>query len=306
LPCLLLVSGIGIPLNANAGRSAAVPPPVVHVVGRRSTAATGHWCAGSALPRISPMDEREWRRSAPAGPVVGASAVLLAAVLMATGASAPVLAAVLCTGVGGCAAGMVARVLLGRLRRGARIRPPWCELAVGALWGVTAAGWAAGALPAAWLPVLLGLGWFGVAAGAVDVEHRRLPDALTLPALPAALLLLLPVGGPAILHAAAGAAVAAGAHAAVHLLGRGAMGAGDVKLAAPLGAVLAAAGWPALVLAVLLAAILTAALGVGALAAGKAPRGGAVPHGPSMLVSTWLVASWLAAAGAVPTHPGAG
>jgi leader peptidase (prepilin peptidase)/N-methyltransferase len=136
--------------------------------------------------------------------------------------------------------------------------------------------------------------------------HRRLPDALTLPALPAALLLLLPLGVAAVLHAVAGAAVAAGAHAAVHLVARGAMGAGDVKLAAPLGAVLAAAGWPALVLAVLLAAVLTAALGIGALATGRTRRGAALPHGPSMLLSAWLVASWLAAAGAVPTHPGGG
>ncbi|GAA1304804.1 prepilin peptidase [Pseudonocardia xinjiangensis] len=257
------------------------------------------------------MDDRERRSSATAGPMAGVVAALLVAGLLAAGllvaaASVAGAAAVLGAGVAGCAAGTVARVLLGRLRRGARIRPPWCELTVGTLWGGTAAGWAAGVLPAAWLPVLLGLGWFGVAAGAVDVVHRRLPDALTLPALPAALLLLLPVGGPAVLHAAAGAAVAAGAHAAVHLLARGAMGAGDVKLAAPLGAVLAATGWPALALAAVLAAVLTAALGVGALAAGTPRRGGAVPHGPSMLASTWLVASWLAAAGAVPTHQGGG
>jgi leader peptidase (prepilin peptidase)/N-methyltransferase len=202
----------------------------------------------------------------------------------------------MCGGVGGGAAGAGGRVLLGRLRRGARIRPPWCELAVGALWAGTVSAWASGVLPTAWVPVLLGLGWLAVAAGAVDVTHRRLPDALTLPALPFALLFLLPLGADVVLRGAAGAAVAAGAHAAVHLLGRRAMGAGDVKLAA--------AGWPALVLAGLLAAVVTGALGAAGLATRRLRRGAALPHGPSMLVAAWLVTSWLVAAGAVTGHAG--
>jgi leader peptidase (prepilin peptidase)/N-methyltransferase len=172
------------------------------------------------------------------------------------------------------------------------------------LWAGTVSAWASGVLPTAWVPVLLGLGWLAVAAGAVDVTHRRLPDALTLPALPFALLFLLPLGADVVLRGAAGAAVAAGAHAAVHLLGRRAMGAGDVKLAAPLGAVLAAAGWPALVLAGLLAAVVTGALGAAGLATRRLRRGAALPHGPSMLVAAWLVTSWLVAAGAVTGHAG--
>jgi leader peptidase (prepilin peptidase) / N-methyltransferase len=228
----------------------------------------------------------------------------LALALVGAGVPVAVVAAGICGGVGGGAAGAAGRVLLGRLRRGAPIRPPWCELAVGALWAGTVPAWAAGVLPTAWVPALLGLGWLGVVAGAVDVTHRRLPDALTLPALPLALVFLLPLGADAVLRGAAGAAVAAGAHAAVHLLACGAMGAGDVKLAAPLGAVLAAAGWPALVLAGLLAAVVTAALGATGLATRRLRRGAALPHGPSMLVAAWLVTSWLVAAGAVTGHTG--
>ncbi|MCH6168319.1 prepilin peptidase [Pseudonocardia alaniniphila] len=204
----------------------------------------------------------------------------------------------ICAGVAGAAAGGVARRLLGWLRRGARIPPPWCEIAVGVLWAAVATAWAGGVVPAAWVPVLLALAWFGVAAGAVDLAHRRLPDALTLPALPAALLLLLPLGPTAVLHGLAGAAVAVGAHGAVHLAVPRAMGAGDVKLAAPLGAVLAAAGWPALVLAALLAAALTAVLGIAGISTRRLGRRAALPHGPSMLAATWLVTSWLAAVGA--------
>jgi leader peptidase (prepilin peptidase)/N-methyltransferase len=143
--------------------------------------------------------------------------------------------------------------------------------------------------------VLLGLGWLGIAAGVVDVRHRRLPDALTLPALPAALLLLLPLGPGALPRAAAGAGVAAGAHAVVHLVAPRLLGAGDVKLAAPLGAVLAAVAWPALALAALLAAVLTAAVGVAGLVTRVFPRGAALPHGPSMVVAAWLVVASAAA-----------
>jgi len=215
-------------------------------------------------------------------------------------------AAGICAGIAGAAAGGVARHLLGRLRRGARIPPPWCEIAVGVLWAAVAAAWAVGVIPAVWVPALLGLAWFGVAAGAVDLAHGRLPDALTLPALPVALLLLLPLGPTAVLHGLAGAALAVGAHGAVHLVVPRAMGAGDVKLAAPLGAVLAAAGWPALVLAALLAAVLTAVPGVAGLATRRLGRRAALPHGPSMLAATWLVTSWLAAVGAVPAADAGG
>lgn len=198
----------------------------------------------------------------------------------------------------GVVAGAGARRLLRRLRRGAVVRPPWCEAVVGVLWGTVGAGWAAGAVPGEWVPVLLGLGWLGVAAAAVDLRHRRLPDALTLPALPLAVLLLVPVGSGAVLRAVAGAAVAVVAHALVHLLVPRALGAGDVKLAGPLGAVLAAAAWPALVAAAVLAAAGTAAVGTVGLVTRRLARNSPLPHGPSMLAATWVVTTWVVVVGA--------
>lgn len=208
-------------------------------------------------------------------------------------------------GAAGAVAGAVARVLLGRLRRGARVRAPVCELAVGAVWAAVGAGWAGGVWPGRWVPVLLALAWFGLAAGVVDLRHRRLPDALTLPAVPVALLLVLPLGAAAAARAGPGALVAVAVHAAVHLAAPGSLGAGDVKLAASLGAVLAAASWAAPVLAAVLASVLTAILvvarattwaavpaGQAAIAAGPGRRRrwpGPVPHGPSMLLATAAV-----------------
>ncbi len=122
--------------------------------------------------------------------------------------------------------------------------------------------------------------------------HHRLPDAITLPALPAFLALLVPVGADAVLRGAVGAVLAAAAHAAWHLLAPGSLGAGDVKLAAPLGALLAAAAWPAPAVAAVLAAALTGVAAIGAVAVARArgrPRPAAVAHGPSMLVATVVV-----------------
>jgi leader peptidase (prepilin peptidase)/N-methyltransferase len=187
--------------------------------------------------------------------------------------------------VTGLCAGTGARLLLRRLRRGTRVPPPWCELGVASAWGASGAA----AVPVRWLPVLLALGWLAVAAGTVDVLAGRLPDALTLPALPTALLLLVSVGGDAVARGVAGAVVAVAAHAAVHFVAPAAMGGGDVKLAAPLGAVSAAVSWEALALAGVLAALSSGVLAVAVLV--RRGRGGAVPHGPSMLLACLLVAA---------------
>ncbi|MHA6782515.1 prepilin peptidase [Pseudonocardia saturnea] len=174
-------------------------------------------------------------------------------------------------GTAGAAAGAGARILLHRMRRGARVRAPVCEAAVGAAWAGVGAGWAAGVWPDRWVPVLLALAWFGVAAGAVDLRHHRLPDALTLPAVPVAFLLVAPLGGAALARAGPGALAAVAVHAAVHLGSPGSLGAGDVKLAASLGAVLAAASWGAPLVAAVLASALTAAVALIAQVARAAP-----------------------------------
>jgi leader peptidase (prepilin peptidase) / N-methyltransferase len=126
---------------------------------------------------------------------------------------------------------------------------------------------------------------------------------LTLPALPVVLVLLAPLGPDAVARAVGGAVAAAGVHAVVHLIDPRAIGAGDVKLAAPLGAVLAAAAWSGLVFAAVLAAAFTAGgAAVHAIMTRRLP-GSALPHGPSMLAAAWLVTAWLVVTG---SPPGAG
>ncbi|MDQ2710089.1 MAG: A24 family peptidase, partial [Actinomycetota bacterium] len=144
----------------------------------------------------------------------------------------------------GMLAGSAARLLVGRLRRGARVPRPWCELLVGGLWAVLGGCWGVDQLSGVWLPLLLGVAWLAVAAGAVDFAHRRLPDALTLPALPVVLVLAGPLGAEAVGRGLAGAGVLFTAHLLVRLAAPAALGGGDVKLAGAVGAVLGAVSWP--------------------------------------------------------------
>jgi leader peptidase (prepilin peptidase)/N-methyltransferase len=156
---------------------------------------------------------------------------------------------------------------------------------VAVLWGLPVLGVALGQVEAAWLPTALGFGGLAVAAGATDVVHRRLPDRLTLPAAVLAPVALLPLGVGAAGVGVLGAVVFLVAHAVVHLVTPSALGAGDVKLAASLGAPLAAASWWALLVVPLLAA-----LGVTVWAArGGRGTGRGVPFGPPMLAATWGV-----------------
>ncbi|HWC82474.1 MAG TPA: A24 family peptidase [Pseudonocardiaceae bacterium] len=218
---------------------------------------------------------------------------------------------ILMFGMVGALAGFLGRRWIGRLRRGAVFGPPWLELvSAGA---AALLGWrlVRGLLPGWWLPVPLVLGWLGVPLAAVDLARRRLPDALTLAAYPLlgtalAIAALGPPGGPLALRATVGLLVFGGAHALVHRLAPGGLGAGDVKLSGSLGAVLGALGWPALLLAPLGASAGTLALALAtaawASARGPAPTADAcrapdrlaptvgaraLPAGLALATSTW-------------------
>jgi leader peptidase (prepilin peptidase)/N-methyltransferase len=179
----------------------------------------------------------------------------------------------------GFLAGAAGAWLLRRLRRGADVHWLWCAVPNSLLW--TAAGLRHP--PAHWLAVTLALGWFAVLLTATDVLHRRLPDALTLPAYPVLAALLVPAGLDVGLRALAGGLLFGLGHLVVRLVSPGALGGGDVKLAVPLGAVLGAVSYGALALGAVLASGLSLLVGL------TRPDGG-IPHGPGLLASTWLLA----------------
>jgi leader peptidase (prepilin peptidase) / N-methyltransferase len=142
--------------------------------------------------------------------------------------------------------------------------------------------------------VSLALGWTLLALAAIDLGHYWLPDRLTLPLIPAGLLvawLIDPARLPEhLIGAAAGFFAFAGiAWAYQRLRRRAGLGLGDAKLLAAAGAWL---GWPALPGLVVVAAGL--ALAVALVRAAFGERLGAatrIAFGPYLAAALWLF--WL-------------
>lgn len=192
-------------------------------------------------------------------------------------------------------------VLRGRCRDcGARISPryPLVELLTGVLFGVMA--WEFGAT---WeLPAYLYLAAVGVALAFIDLDTRRLPNALTLPSYVVGLVLL---AVPAVLdarlddlvRAVLGAAALFGFYFLLALIYPAGMGFGDVKLAGVLGLYLGFLGWDAVIVGGFAGFLIGAVVGVGLMVAGRARRRTAVPFGPSMLAGTLVGVLWGSALG---------
>lgn len=163
-------------------------------------------------------------------------------------------------------------------------RYPLVELAT----GVVFAGLAAATGPAPYLPALLVLSAAGVALFVIDLEHQRLPFAITgvtAAGCSAMLVLDVWVRGPGPLPVAL---LSAGLWLLVYggiwlgTVGRG-MGLGDVALAPVLGFVLGWLGWGTTVTGLLAGFVLGAVIGLGLMVAAGTDRRARVPHGPFML-----------------------
>jgi len=112
------------------------------------------------------------------------------------------------------------------------IRAPLLEAACIAAF---AAGWLRfGADPAA-LGVFCLAAWFFITIAAIDFERRLVLNVMLAPATVAALALSFLPGAPEPLNALLGAAAGFGLMLLIHLLTRGTLGAGDVKLAGVIG-----------------------------------------------------------------------
>lgn len=196
----------------------------------------------------------------------------------------------------GAATGAASHHLLTRLRRGALVHKGLCMTGVATLWAL--AGWraAAGHFPWWWLPIPLLVAWLAVTLTVVDLKHRRLPNALTLPAYPAVAALVALAATQTNWHVAEGALLGAttlgGVYLALHLLSPKAMGAGDVKLSGSQGAVMGAVGLPSVLVGTALAALLTLALNLAAPKRLRHQWQSGVPHGPALLAATYVIATF--------------
>ncbi len=164
-------------------------------------------------------------------------------------------------------------------------RYPAVEAATGVAFALTA--WRVGE-PVVLVPALVVVA-AGIALALIDLEHQRLPFAIT--GIAGALVALSLVGGvalgatpPAVLPLLVSVGLWTGVYATIWFVsaGRG-MGLGDVALAPVLGLALGALGAGASLVGLAAGFVLGAFIGGALLASGKVTRGSRVPHGPFML-----------------------
>lgn len=142
------------------------------------------------------------------------------------------------------------------------------------------------------LPAVLYFVAISIALALIDIDVRRLPDAIVLPSYPVALVLLAFAswnpGGASDWHAFVRALVGAASMFLVYLALVIAyppgMGFGDVKLAGVIGLILGWFGWSALAIGWFAAFLLGGTFSVGLLLTGRAGRKSGIPFGPWMLI----------------------
>ena len=182
-------------------------------------------------------------------------------------------------------------------------RYPLVEILTGALFVLVA--WRIWDLDlASAVPAYLYFTAAGIALSAIDLDVRRLPNAIVLPSYPV-LAVLLAVSalwqhdGWSLVRAFVGGAALFAFFLAVVFLYPAGMGFGDVRLAGLVGGVLGYLSWSTLLVGSFLGFLLGAVVGVGLIAVRGGGRRTAVPFGPFMVAGALLalfvaspVANW--------------
>jgi leader peptidase (prepilin peptidase)/N-methyltransferase len=175
----------------------------------------------------------------------------------------------------------------------------------------------AAAPPTVWADVLTLVAYLyfasiSVALALIDLDVRRLPNAIVLPAYLVATVLLaasatLSGDYGALVRAAIGGVALGLTYLLMAVIAPGGMGFGDVKLAGVLGIFLGWVGWGALVVGSIAAFLLGGIFGIILILARRGGRKTAIPFGPWMLLGAWcgiaaggpIWASYLASFGLV-------
>jgi len=143
------------------------------------------------------------------------------------------------------------------------------------------------------LPALLYLVAITIALSLIDIDVKRLPDAIVLPSY---LVLLVLLGVASLVEgdwspfarAAAGAGIGFGFYFLLAFIYPAGMGFGDVKLAGVLGMVLAWFGWAELVVGVFAGFLLGGVIGILLIVSRRGNRKTMIPFGPYMMLGAWL------------------
>lgn len=183
-------------------------------------------------------------------------------------------------------------LLRGRCRHcGERIsaRYPAVELLTAVLFAVVAVRLG----PVAVLPVFLFVTAAGVALAAIDIDVKRLPNALVFPSYAIGLLgiaLACLLGGEPrlLLRAVIGMAALFAFYFLLALIHPKGMGFGDVKLAGVLGLYLAYLGWDELAIGAFLGFLLGGVGGILLIVLGRGGMKSKIPFGPYMLAGALI------------------
>lgn len=177
-------------------------------------------------------------------------------------------------------------------------RYPLVEFATGVAFVVMAVRFGADAV----LPAFLYLAAIGVALWMIDLDVKRLPNAIVLPSYVVSALLL---AGAAVatgewdrgLRALLGMVALYGLYFALAFVYPAGMGFGDVKLSGLLGLYLGWLGWPEVAVGAFLGFLLGGVVGLGLIVAQRAGRKSMIPFGPFMLAGALIAILWGGALG---------
>ncbi|GAA3400287.1 prepilin peptidase [Pseudarthrobacter polychromogenes] len=145
------------------------------------------------------------------------------------------------------------------------------------------------------LPAFLFLAILGVQLSRIDIALHLLPNPLVLILLAGGFFLLLMPGllnmqADDLLRGALGALILFVGYLILGLISPGAIGMGDVKLAAPVGLYLGYLGWSQLLYGGLLGFLLNGVVTLFYLGRKGRKQAAEVPHGPSMIAATAAMA----------------
>lgn len=155
---------------------------------------------------------------------------------------------------------------------------------VGGVVGVIV-GWRVSSI-AALVSTLMITALFGIIS-LVDWRTRRIPNALNLGLLAWALVQIAWLGQPTITSAGLGLLVGGGLFLLLAIIGRGAMGLGDVKLAGVLGALL---GFPLVLRALVVCVFAGGAVALYLIVSRRSKASGTMAYGPYLALGGWITA----------------
>lgn len=111
----------------------------------------------------------------------------------------------------------------------------------------------------------------------IDLDHKIIPDAITLTGIPLGILTSLVISPVSVWESVLGVILGGGLFFFIAVISSGGMGGGDIKLMATLGAFI---GWQSILITIFLASCLGSMVGLALILIKKKNRKDVVPFGP--------------------------